>query len=320
LPIFISYSPADKKFVNKLVEQFGKRHAHVRVDLWELNVGDSILGRAQEAIRESSALLIVLSKASVESEWCKKELSAGLMHKLDAKGVVVLPVLIEECHIPVFLRGKKYADFRTDFGTGLKALLEAVSRVTNTDQGRLTSGERHIDWAETWGYTDELFRMDYALVESSPDCRFTLLTEISLICDAAATSKYQAYEKVGLDWVERMVITETLVEFVAVKDMRVILEDQFPKMINYRLGNRRLDNVSFFVPPRKSTGLVWSTGGMPRAYDVSIRCRRIGEDNGKNQIVNIASYLGQIRDHVQKTARKLTPEKLARIMEIQSRQ
>ena len=151
MPIFISYSHTDAAFVNKLAAHLVKRNAHVWVDSWELNVGDSILGRVQEAIQESSALLIVLSKASVASEWCKKELSAGLMRELDEKRVVVLPVLIENCDMPVFLREKMYADFRTNFDVGLKALVEAVSRVTNTDQGRLTSGSVHTDWAETWG-------------------------------------------------------------------------------------------------------------------------------------------------------------------------
>jgi hypothetical protein len=141
MPIFISYSHADKAFVNKLASNLVKHDAHVWVDTWELNVGDSILDRVQEAIRDSSALLIVLSKASVASEWCKKELSAGLMRELDEKRVVVLPVLVEDCEIPVFLREKMYADFRKDFKTGLKALVEAVARVTKIDQGRLKAGK-----------------------------------------------------------------------------------------------------------------------------------------------------------------------------------
>lgn len=115
MPIFISYSHVDKAFVDKLAASLVEHDAHVWVDTWELNVGDSILNRVQEAIQDSSALLIVLSKASVASEWCKKELSAGLMRELDEKRVVVLPVLIEDCEIPVFLREKMYADFRKDF-------------------------------------------------------------------------------------------------------------------------------------------------------------------------------------------------------------
>src|SRR6266849_4140829 len=164
MSVFISYTHSDKQFAHKLAAQLVKHNAHVWVDTWELNVGDSILNKVQEAIQASSALLVVLSKASVASEWCKKELSAGLMRELDEKRVVVLPVLVEDCEIPVFLREKMYADFRMDFKSGLKALVDAVAKVTNIDQGRLVSGNVQIDWAETWGYGDDQFQMEYTLI------------------------------------------------------------------------------------------------------------------------------------------------------------
>jgi hypothetical protein len=180
MPIFISYSHADRKFVNRMAAHLVKANAHVWVDSWELNVGDSLVSRVQQAIQESSALLIVLSKASVASEWCKKELNAGLMRELDEKRVLVLPVLVEDCDVPVFLREKLYADFRGKFGVGLQALVDAVSKVTTLDQGRIKSNNVNIDWSETWGYDGGLFCMDYTLIQTSPDLAFTLLTEISL--------------------------------------------------------------------------------------------------------------------------------------------
>ncbi len=69
MPVFISYSHADKACVDMLAAHLVKRNAHVWVDSWELNVGDSIIGRVQEAIQDSSALLVILSKASVQSEF-----------------------------------------------------------------------------------------------------------------------------------------------------------------------------------------------------------------------------------------------------------
>ena len=104
MPVFISYSHVDKAFVDKLAKQLVANNAHVWLDRWELNVGDSILNRVQEAIQGASALLIVLSKASVASEWCRREMNAGLMRELDEKRVLVLPVLIEDCDMPVFFR------------------------------------------------------------------------------------------------------------------------------------------------------------------------------------------------------------------------
>jgi len=291
MPIFISYSHSDKAFVNKLALNLVKHDAHVWVDTWELNVGDSILNRVQEAIQVSSALLIVLSNASVASEWCKKELNAGLMRELDEKKVVVLPVLVEDCEIPVFLREKLYADFRKDFKTGLKALVEAVARVTKIDQGRLKTGQSQIDWSETWGYLEKCFQIDYTLSESSPDWSFTLLTEISISCDAGATKRYEQYKEQDLDWFGRAVITETVCEFATTKKIEMVLRDQHPQIMKVQLGD----------PERNM------------AYRVQIRCRRMGEDNGKDQLVHIANYIEKIRDYIRATARKPTQQELGRM-------
>ncbi len=77
MTIFISYSHIDKNIVDTLATHMVRRNAQVWVDRWELNVGDSIVQRVQDAITDSDALLVVLSKASVNSEWCKKELNTG---------------------------------------------------------------------------------------------------------------------------------------------------------------------------------------------------------------------------------------------------
>ena len=75
MAIFISYSHSDEAFVAKLSIELVKHDVHVWIDKWELNVGDSILNWVQRAIKESGALLVVLSKASVASNWCNKELN-----------------------------------------------------------------------------------------------------------------------------------------------------------------------------------------------------------------------------------------------------
>ena len=241
MAIFISYSHADKAFVYKLAAHLVKQNAHVWIDSWELNVGDSLIQRIQQAIQESSALLIVLSKASVESEWCKKELNAGLMRELDEKRVLVLPVLVEDCEIPLFLREKMYADFRTSFDTGLHAVVAAVARFTNADQGRFVAGKTNTDWAESWGVQNgtDLFCMEYVLVEMSPDQPFTILAQILVTCNKAATKRYQRYEAAGLDWLGRMIITQAVAEFAGAQDIRLILEDQFPQVADCKLVDKR---------------------------------------------------------------------------------
>lgn len=291
MPIFISYSHADKSFVETLAAHLVKRNAHVWVDTWELNVGDSIVGRVQEAIQDSSALLVVLSKASVKSEWCKKELSAGLMRELDEKRVIVLPVLLEDCEIPPFLREKMYADFRKDFDKGVSAIVDAVAKVTNTDQGRIHTGKGNMDWAEDWGFHDGLFILNLTIIETSPEWPFTLLTEVTLHCNDVITSRYRKYVSAGLDWMGRLVITEALADLADEQDIHLLLKNQFPQI-----------QEACLVDPRRGA-----------EYNVIVSCRRLGEDNGKDQLVNISNYLRGIRDFMRHISKKPTEEELARL-------
>jgi hypothetical protein len=67
------------------------------MDRWEMNIGDSLIDKIQNAITESSAILVILSKRSVASEWCKKELNSGLMRELAEREVLLLPCVIDDC-------------------------------------------------------------------------------------------------------------------------------------------------------------------------------------------------------------------------------
>jgi len=131
MSIFISYSQKDKKFVDQLAMNLVRARHHVWVDRWELNVGDSLIDRIQSALTDSSAILVILSKASVKSNWCQKELSAGLVRELTEKQVVVMPCLIEDCEIPLFLRDKKYADFRNDPDQAISEVRQALAKISN---------------------------------------------------------------------------------------------------------------------------------------------------------------------------------------------
>lgn len=294
MTIFISYSHEDKLNVDLLAAHMVKRNASVWVDTWELNVGDSIIQRVQEAITESDALLVILSKASVESEWCKKELSAGMIRELDEKRVVVLPVLLEDCEIPLFLRDKMYADLRKDYDDGLSAIMDAVAGVSNPNQSRFSDDEGYTDWAVDWGETDGFFNLRFTIINSATNLNMTFLTEIDVICNEVITARQKQFYDAGLDWIGRMIISEALFDFGEKDDFRVILESSFPK------------NVKAAIQDRKSGA----------EYAVIATCRRLGEDNGKDQLVNISDYLKNIRAYLRATSRKPNQEEHQRLLQI----
>lgn len=154
MPIFISYSHKDREFVDRLAMQLVARNVNIWLDRWELSVGDSLVDKVQEAVDGASALLVILSKSSTQSEWCKKELSSGLLRELEEKRVVVMPVMLEDCAVPVFARGKMFADFRTDFNSGVKAVIDGIARVTNPAMSRIKQPEFNTDWSLDWTVKD----------------------------------------------------------------------------------------------------------------------------------------------------------------------
>lgn len=278
MPVFISYSHENEDFVNKLAAHLVKAKANVWVDQWELHVGDSLIAKIQTAIQQASALIVVLSEASVASEWCKKELNAGLIRELEEKRVVVLPLLLEDCELPLFLRDKMYADFRTNFDKGLSQVLEATARVTSDTLGRIEEPEWHIDWAIDWFEINGRFCLRLTLVEQAEDKPYSVLSEISMIANEVSTFRYKQYAEAGLKNLGRQVLLEMLRGSEKFQDYQVLITDNFPQ-------HREIEAYD----AKTGAGL-----------QIDISCRRLGEDTGRDivlhlgkQVTGIIEYIGQ---------------------------
>jgi hypothetical protein len=296
VPVFISYSHSDATFAIRLAQQLVMRNARVWIDKWELHVGDSLIARIQEAIEGASALLVVLSKASVESEWCKKELSTGLIRELEEKRVVVLPVLIDDCKIPLFLRDKLYADFRTSFDQGLNDVLESISRVTSDTLVRLENPQWHVDWGFSWDVVDDRFWMSLMAVEQSVGDRFTVVTEISIVGNDRATERYRAFRRAGLPEVERDALIDILTETAAAEDVRLQISDSNPQVAKFVFGD-------------KASGA---------EYVVHITARRLGDDTGRDILIDIGGQLNVLRNGRAGRSRPLTEDEQRTVAKIQA--
>lgn len=125
--LFISYSHKDKLYVEQLAFDLSTSNLNIWLDKWEIQVGDSIIDKIEQGLSASDYLVIILSPHSVSSKWVKEELNAALFQQLNNQGIKVLPALIEDCELPLFLRNRSYADFRKDYQFGLNQLLRAVA-------------------------------------------------------------------------------------------------------------------------------------------------------------------------------------------------
>lgn len=281
MPIFISYSHKDRDFVDRLAAQLVRHKVHVWLDRWELHVGDSLISKVQAALTDASALLVILSKASVASEWCKKELNIGLVREMEERRVVVLPVLVEDCEIPLFLREKLNADLRHDFDAGLQTILDAVAKVTNEYLGRTVSPQFHTDWAVDWWTEDGLFNLRVTMAEHGVDQPFTVLSCVDFKCDRSATDKYDQMQARAFGEVARRQIIGILASAIGQGlDLTLLLDDQFEQS----------RTISLATPD-----------GTP-SYLIRASARRLGEDTGRSIVYHMGNQIQQIYEHMNAVA------------------
>jgi hypothetical protein len=126
--VFISYSSEDSHFARSLSKALKERRIGVWFDEQEIRVGDSLIAQIGEALHVHDFMIIVLSPASVKSQWVQKELAEAMVREIKQKRVVILPVIYRQCEIPPFLTDKKYADFTGDSDSALNLLVHSIER------------------------------------------------------------------------------------------------------------------------------------------------------------------------------------------------
>jgi len=114
LAAFISYAHEDRAAALEIVFGLQKRGCEVWIDQGELGVGDSIIECLAAGIAKVDFVIPVISKHSVESRWCRKEISLALTQELDLEGRFgvrwVLPLRLGKVTMPPTLRDKLYLE------------------------------------------------------------------------------------------------------------------------------------------------------------------------------------------------------------------
>ena len=113
---FISYSRKDKEFALKFARELKSTGYLVWLDQLDIPTGARWDDAVERALRECEIFLIILTTASISSENVKDEIGYAIDH-----GKRIVPVLLEECEIPLRLRRFQYVDFsEMKFGEGIK--------------------------------------------------------------------------------------------------------------------------------------------------------------------------------------------------------
>ncbi|MBB5710187.1 toll/interleukin-1 receptor domain-containing protein [Sphingomonas xinjiangensis] len=123
---FLSHSSSDKPFVRQLAADLKAAGIDVWLDEQRIRVGESIPERISQGLAESDFFLLAVSKASVDSEWVKKELNGALINEVQRRAVHILPLKLDDTKMPAPISDKKYADFSLSYKAGLADLVSAM--------------------------------------------------------------------------------------------------------------------------------------------------------------------------------------------------
>lgn len=122
---FISYSRINKEFAVKLAKELRAAGFPIWLDQLDIPAGSRWDDEIEKALWECGIFLTILTPASIASENAKDEIGYAIDH-----GKRILPVLLEDCEIPLRLRRFQYVDFTSmNYDQGVRTAKELLSRL-----------------------------------------------------------------------------------------------------------------------------------------------------------------------------------------------
>lgn len=122
---FISYSRLNKEFALKLARELKAAGFPIWLDQLDIPTGARWDDEIEKALRECGIFMVILTPASIASENTKDEIGYAIDH-----GKRILPVLLEDCEIPLRLRRFQYVDFtKMNYTEGVRSAKELLARL-----------------------------------------------------------------------------------------------------------------------------------------------------------------------------------------------
>jgi hypothetical protein len=121
--VFVSYAHSQHRFAERIVADLRRHRVKVWVDE-RLQTGDPWRDEIAKVIAGCDALVFVVSRDSITSQWTKFEMDKAIEHNKP-----VLPILCEPCDLPDWLSGIQYADAVKDYDNAVSELAERARQV-----------------------------------------------------------------------------------------------------------------------------------------------------------------------------------------------
>lgn len=122
---FISYSRVNKEFALKLAKELKAAGLPVWLDQLDIPTGKRWDDEIENALRECRIFMVILTPASIASDNTKDEIGYAIDH-----GKRILPVLLEDCEVPLRLRRFQYVDFtKMNYNEGVRYAQELLAEM-----------------------------------------------------------------------------------------------------------------------------------------------------------------------------------------------
>ena len=125
--VFVSYNRKDSAFALSLSKDLAANGIDVWIDQLSIPPGTAWDRAIEKALVSSPLVLVVLSKASVESDNVLDEITYAFQ-----KGKRIIPVLSEECNVPLRLARLQHIDFTGNYKNGYSILLEVLNKAVGS--------------------------------------------------------------------------------------------------------------------------------------------------------------------------------------------
>lgn len=129
LKVFVSHATEDKpRFVVDFARRLRENGVDAWLDQWEMKPGDSLVDKIyDEGLKEARAVIVVLSKTSVQKPWVREELNASVVNRI-SRGTKLIPVVIDDCEVPESLRSTLWQRVHDlgDYDESLQRILSAI--------------------------------------------------------------------------------------------------------------------------------------------------------------------------------------------------
>jgi hypothetical protein len=147
MKVFISYTQEDKKYASLIADKLREAGHEVWYDRWSLRVGDNLIQKINEGLKETDALIVIVSKNALRSKWVMHEFSAIALGDLSNKKSRIIPVLVDKSSVPQYLARYVYVDLTRDVDGGIQGIIATLSEKPSKKPTAKSDKKRTYDTA-----------------------------------------------------------------------------------------------------------------------------------------------------------------------------